>query len=492
MKYYTAINILMKSAKKIFIGILVFFYFFTLTPALAQLANWNDIALAPLLQFFKQEGIIWESRPLYHNQKGFIQQSLISLTYVNKADLPTPYDFLLTQQLMTLGIAKHYHRTPKMRTPLYVHYHPKQKIYTRAIIMIVDNNRSRNDALAADKTGEATIVELSLINMNFAALPSQVIDGVLHTKIPFGTLLAGHQIKTHNINTQYFKINCNAALDVYLNCSHRSTLYGRTNTLIRNDNGQWVAHVVEILTGAQLSTSITQAASANPLTTFKSTCVCAGCYLNHANLVNFQPVQLAQTSKDGSCLKEISCDLRYARLAHANLMNSEFSKRNSCLKSADFSRAYLYYANLSMAKLGGVALRGTHLDHANLSGSDLQLVLAGFANFSSANMSSAKAYEKVMGGLGADFRHANFSYANLSNAELAGDFGAANFSHANLEHAVLTEIAISDRTRGKVNFSYANLKGASINLKDMGYTLVELFCHTTMPDGKINDRDCPH
>ncbi len=489
MKYYTAINILMKSAKKIFIGILVFFYFFTLTPALAQLANWNDIALAPLLQFFKQEGIIWESRPLYHNEKGFIQQSLISLTYVNKADLSAPYDFLLTQQLTTLGIAKHYHRTPKVRTPLYAHYNPKQKTYTRAIIMIVDNNRGRDDALAADKAGEATTVELGVISMNFAALPAQVTDGVLHTKIPFGALLADNQIKTHNINTQYFKINCNAALDVYLNCSHHSTtLYGRTNTLIRND-GQWVARVVEILTGAELPTSITHAASANPLATFKSTCVCVGCYLNYENLANYQPTQLM---KNDHCWKESFCDLRYARLAHANLMNSNFSNGDTCVRRANFSRAYFYYADLTKVKWRGVELRGAHLDHANLSGSDLQLVTAGFANFSSANMNSAKASEKTMGGLGADFRHANFSYANLSNAELAGDFGAANFSHANLEHAVLTEIAISDRTRGKVNFSYANLKGASINLKDMGYTLVELFCHTTMPDGKINDRDCPH
>jgi uncharacterized protein YjbI with pentapeptide repeats len=454
----------------------LFLFFFTLTPAVAQQTNWNDIALAPLLQ--------------YPNQKGFIRQSLINLTYVNKADLPAPYDFLLTQQLMTLGIAKHYRRTPKVRTPLYAHYNPKQKIYARAIIMIVDNNRSRDDALAADKVGEATIVELGLINMNFAALPAQVIDSVLHTKIPFGALLASNQIKTHNINTQYFKINCNADLDIYLKCSHHPTLYGRTNTLIRNDNGQWVARVVEILTDAELSTSITHAAPANPLATFKSTCVCVGCYLNYANLVNYQPSQL--TKKDGSCVKESYCDLRYARLAHANLMNSDFSNRDTCVRRANFSRAYFYYANLTRAKWRDVELRGAHLDHANLSGSDLQMVAAGFANFSSANMNSVKAPYQVMGGLGADFRHANFSYTNLSNAELAGDFGDANFSHANLEHAVLTEIVISGKKTGKVNFSYANLKGASINLQDNGYTLGELFCHTTMPDGKINDRDCPH
>ena len=209
-----------------------------ITQAQAEQINWSEPALAPLIEFFMQGHISAQSWP--------------NLTYAKPGDLPAPYDFLLTQPLMTLGIAKHYQRQPKLRKPLYVINNSHEKVYSRAIIMIVDNDKHRDDALLADKKAETTIVELGLITMNFAALPPKVIDGVLHTQTPLGALLADNAIKTQSQNRRFFKIHCNNALAPFLNCAKHPVLYGRTNTLIRSDNGQWLARVVEILTGAAL------------------------------------------------------------------------------------------------------------------------------------------------------------------------------------------------------------------------------------------------
>lgn len=197
--------------------------------------DWSQPELQPLRLFFTQEDIAAQSWP--------------SLSYVEKIALPDPYQFLLTQPLMTQGIAQYYQRTPKVRTPLFVLHNTKNNTFYRAVIMIVDSKKNRDDALIADKIGDSTIVELGLIAMNFAALPQAVIDGVLHTQTPFGALLINHKIKTHAINRRYFKINCDLMLARYLQCAQGKTLYGRTNTLVRDDNQQWVAQVVEVLTG---------------------------------------------------------------------------------------------------------------------------------------------------------------------------------------------------------------------------------------------------
>ncbi len=153
---------------------------------------------------------------------------------------------------MTHGVADYYQRTPKIRTPLYVINNPEKKSFHRAILMIVDNNKQRNDALAADKLGESTIVELGLITINPAALSPDVMNDIVNTQTPFGAVLMQHHIPMHSINRYYFKINCDATLAQYIQCTLDKTLYGRTNMLVRNDTQQWVAQVVEILTGRSI------------------------------------------------------------------------------------------------------------------------------------------------------------------------------------------------------------------------------------------------
>jgi len=204
-----------------------------MTISTLAIANWAAPELQPLKQFFIQQNIATNTWP--------------RLQYINKADLPYPYSFLLTQPLMTIGIAQYYQRTPKVRRPLYAINSTENQTYSRAILMIVDKDKSRNDALAADKLGQSTIAELGLITMNFTALPESIKNDVINTATPFGALLANNNIKVHDTNTHYFRMVCNPIMVQYLNCGLNTTLFGRTNTLVRNDTGQWVAQVVEIL-----------------------------------------------------------------------------------------------------------------------------------------------------------------------------------------------------------------------------------------------------
>jgi hypothetical protein len=202
-------------------------------------AHWQSAELAPLVDFFVNENMPKSTWP--------------ALFFIEKSQLTVPYDYLLTQPLMTVGIAQYYQRTPQVRKPLYRIENSNQQIYSRGIIMIIDNDQHRDQALVADHLGQSTVVELGLITINFKALPPTVIDGILHTPTPFGALLVKNHIKTHDAQTHYFMIKCNQHFSQYWQCPAGKILYGRTNTLVRDDNSQWVAHVVEILTGVKHS-----------------------------------------------------------------------------------------------------------------------------------------------------------------------------------------------------------------------------------------------
>ena len=202
--------------------------------AQASTLSWQNSALIPLVQFFNQSKLPRSAWP--------------GIYLVKKSELPVPYDFLLTQPVMTLGIAHYYQRTPKVRAPLYVVEDVKQHSYSRGIIMIIDKNAQRDDASRADQLQQSSIVELGLININTAVLPAGFLDEIKHSRTPFGALLAKYQVKTHDTHQYFFKIQCNKVLRQNLGCSRRQMLYGRTNTLVNEQNIR-VADVVEVLTG---------------------------------------------------------------------------------------------------------------------------------------------------------------------------------------------------------------------------------------------------
>ncbi len=203
--------------------------------AISKNANWSNIELQPLTTFFTKENIPESAWP--------------NLVYVNEADLPTMEKSILTQPLVTAAIADYYQRTPKIREPLHMDEKIEQNQFYRAILMIVDNNSKRDDALLADTLYESTVVELGLISINFSALPANMNNDIRKGETPFGALLMEHKIATKSIDTRYFKINCESHLARYLQCEIGHTVYGRSNTIVRQDNQLWVAKVVEILSG---------------------------------------------------------------------------------------------------------------------------------------------------------------------------------------------------------------------------------------------------
>ena len=182
-----------------------------------------------------------------------INEQMLSLINIHKmairitqSRLPSPYNYLLTQPLMTKGLEKYYQRTPIIQT-IYAKRNKRDNTYYRTIIMLVDSNKTRNNPELAQKKKEAAVIELAFIRMNFNELPKKVIADVLNTNIPFGKLLLSNHIKTFPTHRSYFSIKCNEAFSSLMHCKLNSQLYGRTNSLIRMDNNRLIAHVVEIL-----------------------------------------------------------------------------------------------------------------------------------------------------------------------------------------------------------------------------------------------------
>jgi hypothetical protein len=162
---------------------------------------------------------------------------------VSQSSLPVPYNYLLTQPLMTKGIETYYQRRAIIQT---IYAKRSGNSYSRVILMLLDKNNVK-------KKKEALVAELAFISMNFSELPENLIADVLNTNIPFGKLLLTYHVKTASINRSYFAIKCNRLLSSLTHCKLNTKIYGRRNTLIRTDNKRWVAKVVEILPALILS-----------------------------------------------------------------------------------------------------------------------------------------------------------------------------------------------------------------------------------------------
>lgn len=167
-------------------------------------------------------------------------------TKINQANLPSPYNYLLTQPLMTKGIEKYYGRTAVIKK-VFAKLDQSDNTYHRSIIMLIDSNKKRNKANKAQIKNEALIVEFAYITMNFNELPKKITEEVLNTNIPFGTLLTKYDVHVLTKGRNYFTVKCNNTLASLVHCQASDMLYGRTNTIIRADNKKWLAHVVEIL-----------------------------------------------------------------------------------------------------------------------------------------------------------------------------------------------------------------------------------------------------
>lgn len=253
----------------------------------------------------------------------------------------------------------------------------------------------------------------------------------------------------------------------------------------------------------------------------KETCQCPKCDLEGANLQHFRPASqkfienpfLMIRIQQDDTKPSIVCNLSNANLKNADLDYAYFKESyidTTSLKSASFVNANFDYATLAEADFQFNDFEGASFVHANLQKTNLSGANLSHANFSNANLTFVTAIITPKTGSGAKMRYANFSQANLAHANLYGDFIGANFSRANLRNAKLSTSMqairkypedndyLKDMFRG-VDFAGANLFGATISIKDTNGTdgsLQEnlrnaIFCLTIMPDGKINNRDCP-
>lgn len=200
--------------KSTFVKFLLISLIMTLASTHCYAVHKNHDDLIILLEKIFNHDIIFLDRNLSQNQ------------------LPKPFDYLLTQPIMTLSLEKHYHFKIKIKKITSKLNH---NIYTRAVIMYLDS--------PAHET-----VEFALIKINLSALPKKMINEIMFSDTPFGKLLALNHIDTSSKVKAYFSIKCNPSIQKYTHCILNQKIYGRTNIIVDQDN-KWLAKVVEVLPG---------------------------------------------------------------------------------------------------------------------------------------------------------------------------------------------------------------------------------------------------
>jgi uncharacterized protein YjbI with pentapeptide repeats len=96
----------------------------------------------------------------------------------------------------------------------------------------------------------------------------------------------------------------------------------------------------------------------------------------------------------------------------------------------------------------------------------------------------------------ADFTNAKLEDAIISGADLTNvSFRAARLWRAKLDGANLSGARFDNNGDERtdifgVDFSNADLNGAALDFDDVLYAKYASFCHTTMPNGEVNDADC--
>ncbi|HAT4722448.1 TPA: hypothetical protein I9540_002994, partial [Legionella pneumophila] len=74
-------------------------------------------------------------------------------TILSKDNLISPYNYLLTQPLMTTTLEKYYQRTSRIKV-ITAFTNPHNNTYSRIIILYVDRNKKRNNVDLAQKKNE--------------------------------------------------------------------------------------------------------------------------------------------------------------------------------------------------------------------------------------------------------------------------------------------------------------------------------------------------
>jgi uncharacterized protein YjbI with pentapeptide repeats len=145
------------------------------------------------------------------------------------------------------------------------------------------------------------------------------------------------------------------------------------------------------------------------------------------------------------------------------------------LEKANLPEAHLRLAKLSNASLSQANLAQADLLWADLHGADLR----------GAELANANLY-------GANLRGADLSKANLWGADLRGArLEEANFSETLLIEADLFVATLRGANMTGVRTHWTDLRSADLSNVSIDPNQLDAYiCHTTMPDGTVNNRDC--
>ncbi|KXF77236.1 hypothetical protein ATN84_07470 [Paramesorhizobium deserti] len=246
---------------------------------------------------------------------------------------------------------------------------------------------------------------------------------------------------------------------------------------------------------------------------FRQTGQCFGCNFPGENFSGIKP---AQTADNGlvNCTANAVVNGTFdgSRIDHANFVTCQ-TKYDSALASMSWNNASLRNVDFTGTNLGGNSMDYADLTGANLTDASLYEISMHGTILKGAKLVRVRSDPASMSGACSDFGQADFTDADLEKAEICGVFIGANFTGANLRNANITGYAVgvrpTDATEdaygpprpvpqdtpfgGKINLTGANLTGASIftetTLKSGGYGFA-ILCRTTLPDGKISNRDC--
>ena len=138
--------------------------------------------------------------------------------------------------------------------------------------------------------------------------------------------------------------------------------------------------------------------------------------------------------------------------------------------------------NLSGADLSGADLRDANLIKADLTGTILISANLARAKLINAWLAESNLYDAFL--IEADFHGADLRATNLCEVDLfSGNLREASLHYANLRGARSSRVDL-----GRAMLNEADLNGAILKDANLEGTV---FCKTIMPDGTLNNRDCP-
>lgn len=159
---------------------------------------------------------------------------------------------------------------------------------------------------------------------------------------------------------------------------------------------------------------------------------------------------------------------------------------NAC-PGCDISEGFLRFSNFNGADLTGANLRDAFFLES-------QAIGAIFINADLTMIGSENTLMREADFTGAVLIDGNFTNTDLRDAIFVGasmagvTFTGAVLSGANMTGADLTEATIDRTGLNETNLTDADLTGATITRTSLSSAVL---CRTTMPDGTVDNSDCP-